>query len=268
MEEGSKGSNSIDELVASILDSNNITKGRVTEDITQLSNPYDVLDYIDRIRTFVEIDMIKNGAVTIEESLPILLSQYQQEAIKVARTRSERDDLTGLYNRGMIDGGCNRRNPQQKYTVLMLDIDYFKRINDTYGHIIGDLVIKNVARLIQESVRESFVSRYGGDEFYVELNQTNKEGGRVAAERIRKAVEENAVDYVIKDLKRNGIEVPEELKHQRITLSMGVADEQQGKTPYEVRDRADKALYEAKKAGKNMVILDKPRQNLNNPSTS
>ena len=245
---------SIDSIVAGILDSGSITKERVKKDITKIEDPFDVLDYIDRVRTFVELDLVRNGAIKIEESFPSLLSEVQQKAIKSAREKSERDGLTGLYNRGMVES--NMRQPKEKYAVLMLDIDNFKKINDTYGHLIGDLVIKNVARTIQENLRESFIGRYGGEEFYVELNQTDKEGGRIAAERIRKKVEEKAIEYVISDLQRIGMEMPKKLADEKITISIGVADETQGKKPYDVRVKADEALYKAKQSGKNTVVVN------------
>jgi diguanylate cyclase (GGDEF)-like protein len=246
----------ISDMVGEILAVGSISKGSVEEHLTQLKNPFDVLDYISRVRTFIGLGFRDTGVVRLEAGLDYHLLELQQEAIKEARQMAEKDSLTGLPNHSVIVRGDERRTPKSNYSIMMFDIDRFKRLNDTYGHISGDVIIKNVARILQENLRESFVGRYGGEEFYVELNQTDKEGGKVAAERVRTAVEEMIIESVVRDLEGMHLPVPRKLMRESVTLSVGIADEQQGEDPYHALDRADKALYVAKRCGRDMVVLD------------
>lgn len=134
----------------------------------------------------------------------------------------------------------------ENLAVLMLDIDFFKKFNDTYGHECGDYVLIQVAELIKDSLRESDVaSRYGGEEFTVLLNKTKKEEAMLVAERIREKIESN--DFVF-----NG-------QHLHVTVSVGVSvfdtKENMVYSPNEIVNQADKALYISKNSGRNKVSL-------------
>jgi diguanylate cyclase (GGDEF)-like protein len=122
---------------------------------------------------------------------------------------------------------------------VMMDLDHFKQVNDTYGHLQGDQVLAELAKILLANKRESDVAaRYGGEEFALILHETDAEGARVLADRIRASVEQAVF--------------PDNLK---LTISVGVAateDESQFTT---LMEKADEALYEAKERGRNRVVL-------------
>jgi len=244
----------IENLINEVLARGTIRRKDLDDGLLEFEDPFDRIRYLTEMSSFVDLRLEGTKVVRVEEGVSERLRCLQKEAIEQAKKMTSTDRLTGTYNRNHIDGVA--RELKDRYAVLMVDIDNFKRINDIYGHTVGDIVIKNVARIILRNLRESYVGRYGGEEFYVELNRTDKEGGRAAAERVRKAIEGEAIGYLIDDLRRAGIPVTERIKSERITVSIGVADEKQGEFPYDARVRADNALYLAKKFGRNKVLGD------------
>ena len=126
-------------------------------------------------------------------------------------------------------------------TLLLMDIDFFKKFNDTHGHSTGDLVLKSVARSLENSIRTSdFCARYGGEEFVVMLIQTDEEQSRMLSERIRQAVER--------------MELEVEGKQLHVTVSIGSATfPYDGKLKTDLIENADKALYYSKEHGRNRV---------------
>jgi len=169
---------------------------------------------------------------------------------------SHRDPLTGVKNRsGMQDvlereiGLCTRH--QQPLTLMMLDIDYFKSINDRFGHLCGDEVLKLVTQAVVSCVRTSdLVARYGGEEFVVALPNTAVDGAMMLAERIRLAVSEQTYSAT---LAASNVSV------HRVSISIGVATYQLGDGVAALIERADKALYQAKEQGRNRVVLGAPQ---------
>jgi len=126
----------------------------------------------------------------------------------------------------------------------MIDIDHFKKFNDTYGHSCGDVVLKQVAKTIQETIRSiDLAARYGGEEFCVLLPDTDAQHARVIAERIRLNVSKSVTEYEGLSLK--------------VTVSLGVAqyDYQRDISGKSIIDRADKALYRSKQDGRNRVSV-------------
>lgn len=181
----------------------------------------------------------------VETTAPVV---YAAKLIEITREQSLRDSLTGLYNRRFLESYLEKyiSFAQRKgFNVgfIMLDIDNFKRINDTYGHKNGDIVLKEVAHVITSSVRSSdVVVRYGGEEFLVVLPDVAEGKAAVVAEKIRKNVEMTAIHI--------------EGKVIHITISAGVAEyPKHGTDPYQVIKFADIALYQAKKEGKNRVVV-------------
>jgi len=160
------------------------------------------------------------------------------------------DHLTGLFNRGHFDDCLKKelnrcRRYGQTASVIMIDLDDFKHVNDAYGHAAGDSVLRDVGRLLVQRVREIDVAaRYGGEEFAVILPETRRMSAFVVAERIRSEVER-----YFKRKSVNGHDT-------RATLSGGVASfPEDAETPEALLARADEALYRAKRSGKNLVSV-------------
>ncbi|MEO4048266.1 diguanylate cyclase [Pseudomonas sp. CAU 1711] len=172
-----------------------------------------------------------------------LLSANQQ-----LKHLSRTDRLTGLNNRGHWEEELHREySRHRRYgsmaSLVIFDIDHFKRVNDTFGHPAGDKVIQLVADVVREAIRESDIAgRYGGEEFVVLLPDVDKAGARLFAERLRQLVEGLVVDH-------EGQEI-------RFTISLGVADLAQSSQDHqELIDWADRALYQSKHGGRNRVTV-------------
>ena len=197
-----------------------------------------------------ELDQLKENVVFIKsylkESAPALEVKLLMNALKESAFR---DGLTGLYNRKFLDEHSKKLIPQAKregmnIAVLMLDMDHFKAVNDEYGHDIGDKVLKELARILLETVRDSdLVIRYGGEEFIVLLVGVNSEEDAMnVAQKIGKNVRDNEIDvYAGNKLK----------KTVSIGLSMFPTD---GATIEATMKNADIALYEAKNSGRDKVV--------------
>ncbi len=162
------------------------------------------------------------------------------------RTLSKTDFLTSLNNRGfweeaLINEYKRIKRSGHHSTLLMCDIDHFKRVNDTFGHAAGDAVIQHVAAAVKKNLRSTDVAgRYGGEEFAVLLLDTTVEQAMFFAERLRKNVEAMAVEYNQQIL--------------RVTVSIGVAEYREDMGEYrDWLEAADKALYQSKAAGRNRI---------------
>ncbi|PTR13485.1 diguanylate cyclase (GGDEF)-like protein [Nitrosospira sp. Nsp2] len=171
-------------------------------------------------------------------------NEAMQQQNEVLKTLSITDSLTGLYNRSKLDSILTDqlarfKRSHRPFTLLMLDIDHFKTLNDTYGHIAGDEILAAVARILLQSIRSiDYAARYGGDEFIIILTETSAELATNTAERVRSQVE--ALYPTVK-----GTEIA-------LTVSIGIVEPRlEDMTPTEVFASADYALYEAKRAGRN-----------------
>ncbi|RMG50238.1 MAG: diguanylate cyclase [Gammaproteobacteria bacterium] len=164
------------------------------------------------------------------------------------RLQATLDALTGLGNRKTFDEALARaleQAPGDMATVclMMVDIDNFKSINDEYGHLIGDKILRFVAETLRRSVKgRDVVARFGGDEFGVVLEETPPQGAYRLAENIRQTIEKSA-------LKRTDTGEP----IRNITVSIGVECNRPGDRPDDLIERADQALYESKNKGRNRV---------------
>ncbi len=173
-----------------------------------------------------------------------------QEELELERKRASTDPLTGLANRRAFTEALVRHAESgpapDTLALLMIDIDHFKNVNDTHGHLIGDRVIRFLAEVLKQHTKGSdLAARYGGEEFVVLLPDTGLKGAAVVAEKIRTAMA-NA------RLVRSDNKQP--LGH--ITVSIGVATCHPGEDPLELVNRADQALYQAKQGGRNRVFVD------------
>ena len=174
-------------------------------------------------------------------------NEAMQQQNHVLERLSITDSLTGLYNRNkldaiLIDELARFKRTRRQFALLMLDIDHFKTLNDTHGHIAGDEILRNVARILLQSIRSiDYAARYGGDELIIILVDTSADLAAKTAERIRSHVE-NA------QYGANGSTIA-------VTVSIGIVQCQlDDMTPTAVFARADKALYQAKRAGRNRHI--------------
>ncbi len=215
---------------ANLLDIHN----RVLKDVLNIRQDNDAVQwiYIERATEFLAQILIATDA--------LLLS---------LKERVERDILTGLYNRLAIKRilsklWSNAHMTDTPLTVAMLDLDNFKKVNDRYGHVIGDELLKEVSYVIKKSLREEDAAiRYGGEEFVIILPKTDSDGAKIPLERIRKRIEdETFTDAGIK-----------------ITLSIGVSvyPDDHPLNIEELIKYADAALYEAKNRGKNRILFYK-----------
>jgi len=181
----------------------------------------------------------------LENAKPVIESKLLMEKL---HRKSLHDGLTGLYNRKFleefIDNITHQPDPHKtRYGVLMIDIDFFKKVNDTYGHDIGDQFIKLLADTVKSIVRDSdIVARYGGEEFVVLLHESTLDGTKKVAEKIRKTFSEKSI-FV------NG-------EYVKKSISVGVAIyPDKAETIREAIKYADVALYKAKESGRNRVIV-------------
>ncbi len=159
------------------------------------------------------------------------------------------DGLTGLYNRRWIDEALPRFVTRygrggQALSVLIVDIDHFKKVNDTYGHPAGDQVIVGVAQCMRNKLRPTdLVARYGGEEFLIILPDTDRDQAKLVGDRVRTAIEEMVL----------AVEGSPELK--QVTISLGGARLEGTQTMADLVAAADRMLYESKHAGRNRVTI-------------
>ncbi len=173
------------------------------------------------------------------------LKSHYEKSISMAVT----DGLTGLYNRHYLNTHLGNMVRQairngKNMALMIMDMDYFKQVNDEYGHDAGDAVLKQLAKaIIPETRSTDLVARFGGEEFIILMPETNAQAARQAAERLRKAIEN--MEFQIGDGKT-----------VRCTLSIGVANmHSEGDSAEGLLKRADEAMYRAKRNGRNRVEI-------------
>ena len=183
--------------------------------------------------------------IMISELLAIFKMKYQYTEKEFM---SVLDGLTGLYNRRQFEIGLEqeynrtKRHPSD-FSLAILDIDFFKKVNDTYGHQYGDYVLKTVASLMKQAFRKTdLLYSYGGEELIMIMPETNIEGAIIPVQRLRRMIEEYDFDY-------NGVKA-------KVTASIGLTmNYQEFNSPADILKSADEALYKAKESGRNRVVL-------------
>ncbi len=186
-----------------------------------------------------------NDALLVEMEKANRINAELEKALGVIHEMAIHDELTGLYNRRhlmeLLELEKRRADRTgQLFFLIMLDIDHFKKVNDTLGHLIGDQVLKVVAHQFQDTLRSTdFCGRYGGEEFVLFLGQTTREGAHICAERVRRLVEL--------------AQFPELENGFQVTVSLGITEYQPKEELSKTISRADKALYVAKNAGRNRI---------------
>ncbi len=199
-------------------------------------------------------DNIYTDTDVSDEDMILLQGLGDLAALAIERARlhaktvamAEVDGLTGVYNRRHYEEelsqameACGRSD--QPLSIVVFDLDHFKRTNDTHGHLVGDEVLKHVARTIQCNVRQTDkIARYGGEEFVLLLQDTDAEEAARVAGKLCRMLRDNPVE---------GTPVT------RLTLSAGVASSRGGEPPKALFDRADRALYHAKDTGRDRVVV-------------
>ena len=165
------------------------------------------------------------------------------------------DALTGFYNRRQLEERIKQEvsNAKRQHAPLcgiMTDIDYFKNVNDTYGHAVGDLVLKTIAKVIRGQLREyDIAGRYGGEEFSILLPFTKINEAQMVAERLRQTIENKVINI-------SKIAPESEQKEIKITLSLGIYEIKENDSEEDLIKKADKALYQAKNTGRNKVVVN------------
>jgi diguanylate cyclase (GGDEF)-like protein len=199
------------------------------------------------LRTFSDL-MAKFAPFLLVAYITTMLAADIEFSKLLLRHESERDELTGIMNmRGFKKALEQAFRLQRRYgrvfTLLIIDADHFKRINDEYGHEAGNKVIQLIARTIEQCLRNTDVlARFGGDEFMVLLRESTGAAAMTAAERIRTAKAHNSVDI-------HGQQVG-------TTLSIGMASApDDGRTTEELVENADRALYRSKQSGRDLVTV-------------
>jgi diguanylate cyclase len=201
------------------------------------------------ISTVVVTTLVLSAVITERRQAMLALEQ----ALAGVREEALTDPLTGLYNRRYLWEFLRRewvraRRRGQPLSVIMLDLDHFKRINDSFGHQAGDYVLAAVAGLLRNQIRASdIVCRYGGEEFALVLPEASRESVRQRAEEIRSAIKQL-------DLRHQGVALG------RITASLGIAQfPNHADGPDALMTAADAALYEAKSTGRDRAVFSPPR---------
>lgn len=219
-------------------------------------------DYL--IKPFEDLELIsalvrrateKIRLVSENKTLVVKLQTYNEELESVNRILRElaiRDGLTGLYNHryfqealAMEVARAQRHN--RPFSLIFIDVDYFKKYNDTHGHPMGDQLLRNLSDMLNSRLRQSdMAARYGGEEFILLLPETGKDGAAIVAESVRSQIENYPFDG--RETQPGG----------KVTVSVGVSTFQEdGSDAPSVLHQADQALYKAKHAGRNQVMKAK-----------
>ncbi|MDR3629467.1 MAG: diguanylate cyclase [Desulfocapsaceae bacterium] len=193
------------------------------------------------------MDSKERLAVAVTDHISLALANY--ELRETLRMQSIRDPLTGLFNRRFMEESLERELSQARRTnftvaVMMLDIDFFKQFNDTYGHEAGDELLREMGKVLLNCGRaEDVACRYGGEEFFLILPGMSLDVAQIRAEEIRRQIAAIRIQYGGKEL-------------NQVTTSIGLAAfDQHGDTASQILKAADTALYQAKRRGRNCVVV-------------
>ena len=211
---------------------------------------HDVENNTDLSSLFEQTRNIKGSIGSLKSQLEASSREVEalKNEIKKAKNEAISDGLTGLVNRKGFDmalAACLTTTQTQGPSLLIADIDFFKRINDTYGHLLGDKVIQAVSQILKSYAKgKETAARYGGEEFVLLLPETSLAEAQQIADKIRATVEKVSIKN---SLKNESI--------ANITISLGVASYAEGESMTEFIARADSALYNSKHQGRNRVTI-------------
>jgi diguanylate cyclase len=222
--------------------------GECTEKIQGAETIHEILRVKDYL--VVEMQKAREHSHTLHEELDKHRTATETLSKKLEESEAKAlvDSLTNVLNRNAYNLKIGQlvhefKRYKEEWALLVLDIDHFKKFNDTYGHKTGDKVLKSVAATVSNSIRVSdHIFRYGGEEFVVILSRINKETTKKLSEKIRREVER---DYFVDGDKK-----------LQVTMSIGAAIITPEDTETSLFERADKALYQAKQNGRNQILVD------------
>ncbi|MDR2455090.1 MAG: GGDEF domain-containing protein [Deltaproteobacteria bacterium] len=204
----------------------------------------------------LEKTQLQNRLDTIRRDYDNFMRQSRTvlRELEVVKLISLRDQLTGVYNRRAFDEQTRlalenfEKGHLSAFSLIIFDIDMFREVNNNYGHLAGDRILANLARVVAEALRgDDFVFRYGGDEFIVVLPEAGLGDAAKVAEKLRRQIE--VVDFKLSRQSEASIHV---------TISLGVAEAVYGDSASSLLARADAALYESKNSGRNRMTLAQP----------
>jgi diguanylate cyclase len=243
------------QFLATAIADNRVQMEALGEASSQFEASHDPRPIIEKL--LAELSRATAHASTLESNFATTSQELDtiRNALKEAEARSNTDALTGLANRRLFDEFL--RSAQivamesgEPLSVFLIDIDHFKKFNDTYGHQIGDQVLRLVAKVLQENVREhDLAARYGGEELIAVLPGANLEVCQRVAERIRHRVSEAKLTR-----RSTGKEIAS------VTCSVGVAEFSLAESAEAMIERCDRALYQAKRSGRNQTVTEKDIQ--------
>lgn len=201
--------------------------------------PSAVLDEIQlNIQNIIEnFDIPDDNKLEVIKKINFMYTQTKQMSLT--------DPLTKLFNRRHFEAEFEREFKRAKrynnpLSIAVADIDFFKQVNDNYGHLCGDYILKEIAYIITNNFRQTdLIFRYGGEEFVIILTETSGKNALIPLERLRKAVENYKFKFNKQDI--------------NITLSIGVSSNTNLETAQEMFEEADKILYDAKNNGRNQI---------------
>ena len=223
------------------------------ENIAQLDNIDEITEKLSQLSRDLKSTIVKvkreinKTRKELEKSAQTI--NHLKEELEKLKEKTIIDELTQILNRRGIMEFLTREYARSKrfkspLSVLMIDIDDFKKVNDTYGHTVGDKVLKTIAQILKTKLRATdVVGRYGGEEFLVVLPETDLQAALTVAEKLRTEVAKKAFKYKDQVFK--------------VTISLGAAQLKEGESIEELINRADQALYTSKRSGKNRTTLAK-----------
>lgn len=244
------------QVIGSLIDiagKTNVANGKLDKHLKSLAQSTDTCDVLKAVSNIMKET---RAFVTDSRKLEIDLNTSIKDVSKLkeelanARREATTDSLTKLNNRGGFDHKIKQLTALHNiegidFCIIFIDIDYFKKINDEHGHLVGDKVLSSLAQIFKSKVRGSdFTARYGGEEFVILLPDTCITNAFSVAENIRSTIEKNRLT-----LRKSGISLG------AITASFGVAGHRKDESADDVISRCDAALYRAKKLGRNRTVI-------------
>ena len=225
--------------------------GDLAEQITEVHDYKDIKNIVDEM--LVETKSLIQSGQRLQTRMKISSDDLKQlhQDLETSQQEAQTDVLTSLINRRGLEKRFELERIRAKqnnssFSIIMADIDFFKRINDNFGHLVGDSLLKNLAMMIKKHLRQNDIAaRYGGEEFLILLPETRIEGAQAVAQKIKKAL--SLKEWKLKDTGES---------MGKITLSMGIALYKLNEPEKDLIKRADDALYLAKEQGRNRILTE------------